>query len=325
MKKAYLWGIAVAVFLLAILLAALSWYYFQPADPNYSGGSKVFVVKKGEGSGQIGIRLQKENLIRHRYAFWLAVEIYDLNGKLQAGSFRLLPNMSLKQIGLVLTQGRLDQWVTIIEGLRREEIAWILAQKMPISIEDFLVASEGKEGHLFPDTYLVPETASAERVVEILTANFGQKTEGLWPKAEERGLGQKDVIVLASLVEREAKSDADRRIVAGILIKRLENNWPLQIDATVQYVKAGKECVISQDCRWWPTVISEDLSLESAYNTYKNTFLPPGPICNPSLSSLQAVVSYQTSDYWFYISDQQGEIHFSKTLEEHQENIRKYL
>ena len=303
----------------------LVWLFFQPAQNNYSGEGEVFVVKKGEGSGEIGVRLQKQSLIRHRYAFWVVVELNDFNGKLQAGSFRLTPSMSLKEIASTLTKGRLDQWVTFVEGIRLEEIAWLLNGEMGVEVNDFLMASEGKEGFLFPDTYLFPQGVGGEKVVEIMTDNFEVKTQDLWPRAEKRKLSQKEVLVLASLVEREAKRDDDRSLVAGILIKRLREDWLLQIDATVQYAKASKECLLEKECRWWPVVTKTDLKMNSPYNTYENKGLPLGPICNPSLSSIKAVVDYELSSYWFYLSDGQGEIHFSKTLEEHQENIRKYL
>jgi len=326
MKKLKPAKIILATILLVFISGGgLVWQYFQPVKNGHFAEPEIFVVKKGEGSGEIGIRLQKQNLIRHRYAFWLVVELNDFNGKLQAGSFRLSPNMGLKEIALALTKGRLDQWVTIIEGVRREEIAWQLSQEMGVDIEEFLIASEDQEGFLFPDTYLFPQGVGGEKVVEIMVANFENKTRDLWAKAEQKKLSKKQILTLASLVEREAKKDQDRILVAGILIKRWNNDWPLQIDATVQYAKASKECLRSEECRWWLQVSRNDLKINSPYNTYENLGLPPAPICNPSLSSIKAVVNHELSDYWFYLSDAQGKIHFSTTLEEHQVNIKKYL
>ena len=219
----------------------------------------------------------------------------------------------------------MDQWVTIVEGIRREEIAWQLKQEMGVDIQEFLSISEGQEGFLFPDTYLFPQGAAGQKVISLMMDNFEKKTESLWSQVEKNDLTQKQVLILASLVEREAKKDQDRALVAGILVKRWQSDWSLQIDATVQYAKASKDCSVEKECRWWPIVSGEDLKMASSYNTYENRGLPSGPICNPSLSSIKAVVNYQPSEYWFYLSDSQGKIHFSKSLEEHQANIRKYL
>ncbi|MBI4033134.1 MAG: endolytic transglycosylase MltG, partial [Candidatus Blackburnbacteria bacterium] len=141
-------------------------------------------------------------------------------------------------------------------------------------------------------------------------------------------------VTLASIVERETLTDEERPIVAGILLKRLEAGWPLQADATLQYAIASVNCTLRKEtsaaqsvkCEdWWPIPSSEDKKIKSLYNTYLNRGLPPGPIANPGLSSIKAVVSPQDSPYWFYLHDGNGKIHYAKTSEEHAENIRKYL
>ena len=137
-------------------------------------------------------------------------------------------------------------------------------------------------------------------------------------EAQKAGLNKKEVLTLASLIEREAKHNEDRAIVAGILIKRGENDWPLQIDATVQYV-------LGRERNWWPQVTKRDLNTNSPYNTYKNKGLPPGPICNPGLASIKAVLYPKKTDFWFYLSDKTGKMHYARTNGEHNANIRKYL
>jgi UPF0755 protein len=190
-----------------------------------------------------------------------------------------------------------------------------------------LSASQGLEGYLFPDSYLVPVNSSASAIVKLMKNNFDKKTAGLLEQAKERGLTPSQVLIIASLVEREARLDSDRPLVAGVLINRLKDGWPLQVDATVQYVKANKLCRLKvSNCQeWWPAINKKDLLLSSPYNTYLRKGLPPAPISNPSLSSIKAVVNYQESDYWFYLSDKSGRVHLSRTLQEHQEKIRKYL
>ena len=122
--------------------------------------------------------------------------------------------------------------------------------------------------------------------------------------------------------------------MAGILLKRLKKGWKLQVDASVQYAMANVKCTNLLDDRqalnvkcdnWWPMLKTEDLKIDSPYNTYTNLGLPPGPICNPGLASIKAVVNPKETDYWYYLSDKQGNIRYAKTNEEHEENIAKYL
>lgn len=271
-------------------------------------------------------RLKRAGLIKNKYLFLALIYQAGLKGKIQAGSFELSPAMNSREIAYALTKGRLDRWLTVVEGLRREEIALVVKKQLGVSFDDFLSASQGQEGYLFPDSFLIPVNAGAENVVEIMRKTFDEKTKDLWPVAEEKGLTQNKVVILASLVEREAKKDIDRPLVAGILLKRLENNWLLQVDATVQYVQASLKCQAKKEgCDWWPQINSSDLKINSLYNTYQRKGLPPAPICNPSFSSLKAVVDYQDSPFWFYLSDKNGKIHFAKTLAEHQENIARFL
>jgi len=235
--------------------------------------------------------------------------------------------MSTEEIARALTSGRLDAWLKAVEGLRSEEIASLVEKQFSIQRDQFLETVKGKEGHLFPDSYLIPLGSSADKVAEIMTKNFDKKTELLWEEAKTKGLSKDEVIILASLVERETSKEEDRPLVAGILIKRLKNNWPLQIDATVQYAKATLNCSNnSENCEWWPKVYSGDIkAIKSDFNTYEHVGLPPSPICNPSLSSIRAVINYKDTPYWFYLSDSNGEIHFSETAAEHQKNIQRYL
>jgi len=313
------------VFLVVFGLTLLPVFYIWGTSPiSSSSKEEIFVVGQGESTKAIAIRLKEKGLIKNSYFFIGEVYRLSLVGKIQAGSFRLSQSMSAGQIAKSLTSGKLDQWLTVVEGLRREQVAFQVEEELSIDSDDFLAASLGKEGRLFPDSYLVPLGASAERLVEMMLANFDKKTANLEVLPQSQ-YSFDQLVVIASLVEREAKTTNDRRLVAGIIKKRLDNDWPLQIDASSQYAKATTSCRSVADCRWWPAVGSVDLKTTSPYNTYLNKGLPPGPICNPSFSSLEAAFNHLDSDYWFYVSDSSGKIHFSKTYEEHQGNISKYL
>ncbi|MFZ5365713.1 MAG: endolytic transglycosylase MltG [Patescibacteria group bacterium] len=312
--------------LLSSLFFLLSWLWWSWATSpacQKDCQPKIFVVSKGESLGSVSQRLENEKLIRSSVAFQILATSQGITRKIQAGDFRLNPKMAPLEIARELTHGTLDRWVTIIEGLRREQIGQYLASNFQFpdsnfQYEEFLEQTKNLEGKLFPDTYLIPREADAKKIVEILTKNFAKKTP----------LPTREVLILASIVEREAKYSQDRPIVAGILLKRLAKNWPLQADATVQYAVGSKKCEgRSEKCEdWWPKNLTrEDLKIKSPYNTYLYPGLPPGPICNPGLAAIKAVLDPQSTDYWYYLSDKEGKMHYAKTSEEHQENITKYL
>jgi len=313
------------VFLFSSLLIIFAYLFYKqgllPVDKN-NKETKIFVIKRGESLNSIIDNLYRQNLIRNRLVFYLLVKKLGIEKRIQAGDFRLSPAMDTQTIAKNLTKGTLDIWVTIIEGLRKEEIAQIINQNFAIPESEFL--KHAKEGYLFPDTYLIPKEATAEAIVKILTNNFYRRFDkNLQEKAKNKGLTEEEVIILASLVEKEAKYDEDRQKIASIILKRIKNDWPLQIDATIQYALGYQP----QEKSWWKKYLTkEDLEIDSPYNTYKNKGLPPTPICNPGLASIEAVIdASENTPYWYYLSDKTGRMHYAKTLEEHNENIRKYL
>lgn len=274
----------------------------------------------------IAQRLKKDGFIRNPLVFRLLVMKKGIAHKIQAGSFSLSPSFSTEVIAETLTHGTADVWLTFPEGWRKEEYAALLATK----IEDFdtqKFISQAEEGSLFPDTYLIPKKATVEKILAIFKINFQKKlTATLIAKGVQKGLTRQPIIILASLVEREVRTSADRAKVAGILIKRLRADWPLQVDATLQYLQASQKCQGKPlDCDWWPKALAETKKVKSSYNTYLYQGLPVGPICNPGLNALEAVVNFEESDYWFYLSDSSGKIHYASTSSEHNQNITQYL
>ncbi len=272
--------------------------------------AQVFVIPKGQATTTIGKRLKQNNLIKSELAFKLLVDRKNYSNKLQAGDFHLNPAMDLETIIESLTHGSLDFWITFPEGLRVEEYAErILSKTANFSKNDFILAAKPYEGRLFPDTYLIPQTASPEDIIDLLVDTFNTKS----PTSD------KTTIILASLIEREAKHDKDRSLVSSVLHNRIDLGMALQIDATVQYI-LGKEG------EWWPKDLTfEDLKTLSPYNTYQNSTLPPGPIANPGLASLKAAANPTPSDYLYYVSDSGGYNHYAEDLAGHNANIKKYL
>jgi len=312
------------VFLLLAVLSGLFWWAWagrSVCEKNCQ--PQIFVIKKGEGLSEIAQKLEDQGLVRSSFFFQIEATRLGVVRKIQAGDFRLNSSMMPSEIARLLTHGTLDRWVTIIEGLRREEIAEKLVDQLggkdsKFSKEEFLEKTIGLEGRLFPDTYLFPKEATAERIISFMNLNFEKKTAGLLLKEED--------LILASLIEREVRGANDQPIVAGILLKRLKASWPLQVDAAVQYAKATRQCRGKDGCVWWPKGLTKaDLKIDSSYNTYLYQGLPPTPICNPGLSSIKAAASPILTDYWYYLSDREGKMHYAVTLEEHNKNIQKYL
>lgn len=306
-------------FLLVLVIAA-AFFWFYKNSQAVTGQEKFdyFLIKKGESASEVGKRLENEGFIKNALAFKIYLQFTGQASKIQAGEFKLTPSFSLFQITDSLFKGPIELWVTIPEGLRREEIAKKFAMvlnKDDSFVSDFLNASEDKEGYLFPDTYLFPRDATAIMIVTKMGDTFESKTKNL---KNDSGLTDEESVILASLIERETKTDEERPIVAGIMINRLNAGMPLQIDASVQYA-------VGTNKNWWPILTLDDLSIKSLYNTYKNKGLPPTPIASPGLSSLKAAFSPEANDYWFYIHDPKGVIHYATTLSEHNSNISKYL
>jgi len=315
----------IMIFLLVLFLlgatGALWWVDSTRAVTPTDTTPVIFVIRRGEGVRSIASNLATKGLIRSPTAFFLLVKLMGIERNLQAGDFRLNPSMTARDIASELTHGYLDVWVTTLEGWRVEEIANRLAKDLDIPEGEFLKVA--REGYMFPDTYLIPRDASPAAIARMFLDTFNQKVT---PKMREdallSGRSFEELVILASIVEREGRTDSDRPVIAGILLKRLNAHWPLQADATIQYV-LGYQLA---DKTWWKKhLTAADKNIRSPYNTYTNVGLPPTPISNPGLASLQAVIYPKDSPYWYYLHDREGNIHYAKTIDEHNENIAKYL
>lgn len=313
--------ILIGIFSVIISIVYLWWNQgIKPADPTITTPVNV-TVDRNESVRTIAQKLQNAGVIRSPVAFFLLTRFGGYGDKIQAGEFRLTPSMDLFTVADTLTHGTMDVWVTMREGLRKEEIASILSKNLSFPENEFL--KRAKEGYLFPDTYRFPKDATIDMVLETFAKNFDKKvTIEISDIAQKKGLSLDEVVTIASLVEREAKNKEDRPIVAGIILNRLKIDMKLDIDATVQYALGYQ----SKEKTWWKKDLTqEDLSIDSPYNTYVNPGLPPGPIANPGLAAIQAVVDTRETENLYYISDKSGKIHPAKTIEEHNTNIAKYL
>ena len=205
---------------------------------------------------------------------------------------------------------------THIEGERATDIA-LRAKETLINFDDkrFLELAIPLEGRLYPDTYLIPKTFTAEQLVDLMLKTFNEKTHSIQPKLESYSLKFSDILILASILEREANSPESMRIISDILQRRLKEGMALQTDASVEYIlnKSLKE------------LTAEDLKIDSPYNTYTNRGLPPTPIGNPGLIAITAVLEPTPSNFVYYITDKDGNFHYAKTYQEHLHNVNQYL
>lgn len=304
------------VLIVIIFFSLKFWWNTQLLAVSSDQTSIVFVVDKGESFSQVVSDLKKAKLIKSTYVFNILAKQSNLISKVQAGTFRLSPSQTSREILKILTEQPLDNWVTLIEGWRVEE----MAQKLG---DEFL--KYAKEGYMFPDTYLFPKDYTGEQIAKKLRDTFDLKYSlELKSKIKAQGLTESQGVILASLVEREGRSDEVRTKVAGIILKRFKMGMKLDIDATVQYakdtqtIKSGKKL----DKFWMPITRDNYTDIISPYNTYLNNGLPPTPICNPSLASLTAVANADSSTpYLYYFHDLAGNSYYGKTLEEHNANV----
>lgn len=289
----------------------------------------AFTIEPGESLDQINENLVQLGLLEHPLIFNYYLKKQHIDGQIQAGAYEVPKNVTMQQLAELLQNGTFDSSITVVEGLRQEVLETILGwyesngasvDTMAVS-DDFMTLTEGKEGQLFPDTYILPRDSDVSELVTLMTEHSQETLHTLYD-ASDTALSYEEALVLASLVEREARTDDSRKMVADILERRLANNWPLEVDATVQYA-LGYDSLTNT---WWTESLTEaDLQIDSPYNTRANLGLPPTPICNPSVSSFEAVLNPTANDYWFYLTGTDGQMYYAKNLEEHNSNIVNYL
>lgn len=310
--------LALIIIFLFLLFAARGWWNLQLSAVSSQKSEKTVIIAKGKSVSQIADQLKKEELIRSPLAFRLYTRQMGLSTSLAAGTFKISPSQTTPQIVEILKGKPTEVWVTLIEGWRIEEMADELNSKLQIPNNKFLEVA--KEGYMFPDTYLFPNEVTVEQIAKIMRDNFEKRfSKDLRDEILAKGLTEDEGIILASIVEREARSERARTEIAGILLKRLKIGMGLNADATLQYALGYQ----SQEKSWWKrNLTKEDKKVNSPYNTYFYRGLPPKPICNPGLASLNAIANANPNiPYLYYYHDSKGNSHYARTLEEHNANV----
>jgi len=312
-------------------------YLISPDDD-----AEAISITIEEGSRGVGIaeQLEAEGIITSQLFFRLYTRVSG--SILQAGIFELKPGMSLRAIVSVLGDARVSEvQVTIPEGYTLKQIGEAVMSVLPeITQEEWeevagpngkwmvaeseilsgIPVGQGLEGYLFPDTYRFRADATAETVVETMVLTLKRRlaeNDIVIPRnlIFEGGLTFHEMMTLASIVEREVRQADEMKIVAGIFYTRMQIGMALQADSTVNYV-TGKDT---------PSISLDDSQISSPYNTYRNLGLPPGPISNPGMNAILAVLNPVDSDYVFFLTSPEGEVIYAKTFDQHIDNKYKYL
>lgn len=263
--------------------------------------------------------LADERIIAHPELLYLLLRISGEGGNISAGSYRFTDPENLLTVFHRITTaayGLPPVRLTFIEGATVRDIGARVAAALPgVSEADFVREGEPYEGYLFPDTYFFSSSSDATTIIATMRANFYAKMQPLLPDIAASGHSLSAIVTMASLLEKEARTDTDKRIVAGILWNRIARGMPLQVDAVFGYIR-GRDT-------YAPSLA--DLTVDSPYNTYMHKGLPPGPIDNPGLASLLAALHPIKTDYLYYLTGKDGLMHYATTYAGHQANLRKYL
>jgi UPF0755 protein len=341
--------ILLILFLLVVIGAGFAAYaYAKIHRPGTSVSAPVtFSVPKGASTRQVGSKMKEKDLISSTYIF-MAYSIFSgASGKIQAGDYQLDKNMSMAKMLDVLSSGQVtrdDKKVVIVEGRTNKQVMATIDDSGLATEEQFEAALNDDydfkfsvpakdfyyEGFLFPDTYQFSANLDAHDIVQRILNNFETKiTDQMLADMQKKKLSMADVIIMASIIEREVgrsptvkitdevreTMQRERENVASVFYNRLEIGMALQSDATVNYA-TGKSDRRAQ---------LDDLDTDSPYNTYANKGLPPGPISNPGVDSIRAAIYPTDTSYLYFLSNQEGIAYFGRTLEEHNSNRARYL
>ena len=326
------------VFVVIIVIAAAAatgWYFYDGVDRPFKGydAAEQFVeIPQGSGSAGIAKRLADAGVVKDVHRFRLALWLSGSARRLQAGEYRFDRPVSARQVAEKIARGEVYvRPITFPEGLTVKQMAALYeskgfgeasafaeAAKNAALVSAIDPAAKDLEGYLFPDTYALPRRATAEQLVARMVASF---LKALTPEtiatAAGRGLTVRELVTLASIVEKETGNKSERPLVAAVYSNRLKIGMGLQCDPTVIYAleRAGK---------YDGNLSREDLQFDSPYNTYRYAGLPPGPIASPGKASLEAAAHPADADFLYFVSRNDGSHEFARSLDEHNRNVQKY-
>ncbi len=306
------------LFLIGFLALILSAAWVLVPVQQEESVEKIIEIPYGYNSSEIRLLLEEEGLIRpHNYIFPIVTKMLKIDSKLQSGEYQLSSSQNLLQIIELLVKGKVIRYrITIPEGFQHRQIARLLADRKIVDYDGFIELikenTQYKEGYLFPDTYEFPKKFGAENVLKAMQKNFEEVVyKQVNPDQQfPEGLNFTQIIILASIIEKEALGTEDKPRIASVFYNRLSKGMLLQSCATVQYLLDKPQERLRE----------KDLAIDSPFNTYLYPGLPPEPICNPGLESIIAAVHPAQEDYLYFVLGKEGKHIFSKTYQEHLNN-----
>ncbi|KKR19902.1 MAG: Aminodeoxychorismate lyase [Candidatus Moranbacteria bacterium GW2011_GWA2_39_41] len=330
----------ISIALIVIAITVISGFFYVRSQVYFSHGAQnqnsLFEIKKGEGNAQIATNLEDKGMITGKIYFWFYLKTHNLLDKIYPGEYLLNGNMTIPEIAVVITNPKkVFEQVLFKEGWTAAQMAWelqahgfdgkafleIVNKPLQDLISQFSVLSDkpkaaSLEGYLFPDTYYFAKEATPEGIVKKILNNTEIKFDNsLRAEIKKQNKAFFDVLIVASIVEREVSTEADRALVSGLFWNRLNVGQALQSDATLSYILNDKEDAHSL----------AQTKIDSPYNTYANKGLPIGPVANPGLSAIKATIYPKDSPYNYFLSDPKtGQTIFSATFPEHVANKSKY-
>jgi len=315
-----------AILVLISALAVAGWLMFGPV-----GGTDeiiLFTIPQDDARFDIAQSLWEQKLIKNKNAFLFLLDNFAIGKQIMPGGYRLTQKMNAWQIIKKLT-GKPDLlWFKFSYCLRKEQIGEQLAELLGWSEEELnkwntiytVTLPDYFEGVYYPDTYLLPADETGGQIAQRFINRFNEKFAPLAAQFIAKNIKWTTGLKIASLIAREAADKSDMKIISGVIWNRLEDNMPLQIDATMQYT-LGK----NSSGRWWGAIDIDEKQSDSPYNTYKQKGLPPTPICSPNIDAIEAALNHEETDCLFYLHDKNKQIHCAKTYAEHLDNIDIYL
>jgi len=329
------WRYLLSIVVIIILLGAGSGWYIirQQLEPPEPGSPPVeVVIPPGASSGTVSSILVKKGIIKNPVAFRMYVVLSGKDRQLKSGYYSLSPGLSLPEVVDILVAGKVqDIEFTVPEGYTIKQIARLLQQKGILEEDEFLQAVQKDysfdflksiprdeyylEGFLYPDTYRISRETSPRDIVLMMLKRFEQVYNDIYIENEiTKKYSTREIVVLASMVEREAKVDEERPVIAGVFLNRLRRGMRLESCATIEYLLPEPK----------PVLTHEDLQIDSPYNTYRTSGLPPGPIANPGRASLEAVINPAETNYLYFVAKPDGTHYFSSSLAEHNRAVMRY-
>jgi UPF0755 protein len=329
--KAIRYVAVVTIAVVVILAAAAGWLaYATYRDRSHPATAVQVVIDRGASFGDVARRLAAGGVISNVVTFRLLARAQGQEAAVRAGEYRFAPHLTQNEVLRALVSGgaQVAAWVTIPEGFTTGQIAGRL-QKAGVGpsaqfVRDFMherlivdgTRTQSLEGFLFPSTYLVPLGAPSSQVAGLMTAEFFKELPSdARVRARALHVTVPQAVTVASLVEREAKSEIDRPKIAEVIYNRLRLGMPLQVDAAIEYALPEHKNELS----------FADLKVDSPYNTYAHAGLPPTPIANPGRPSLEAALHPSKGEDLYYVYCGNGRHVFAKTLAEHQANVTRCL